>query len=45
LKDEGWKIDSIVGVFCEGKFVGMYKVFRGKEIFARAEFVMQPIKQ
>lgn len=44
LKDEGWRIDSVVGVFCENKFVGMYKVFRGKEIFARAEFVFQPVK-
>ncbi len=42
LKDEGWKVETIVGVFCEDKFVGMYKIFRGKEIFARAQFVMQP---
>ncbi len=44
LKDEGWKVDSVVGVFCEERFVGMYKIFRGKEIFARPEFVMQAIK-
>lgn len=44
VKDEGWKVDSVVGVFCEDKFVGMYKVIRGKEIFAKPEFVMQPVK-
>jgi tRNA U55 pseudouridine synthase TruB len=44
LKDEGWKVDSVVGVFCEDKFIGMYKIFRGKEIFARPEFVMQEMR-
>jgi len=37
------KKDSEVAVFCEGKFIGMYKVIRGKEIFAKAQFVMQPL--
>ncbi|MCX6751090.1 MAG: RNA-guided pseudouridylation complex pseudouridine synthase subunit Cbf5 [Candidatus Pacearchaeota archaeon] len=41
IKDEGWRVDSIVSCFCKGKFIGMYKIFRGKEIFARPEFVMQ----
>lgn len=44
VKDEGWKVDSVVGVFCEDKFVGMYKVIRGKEIFAKPEFVMQEVR-
>jgi H/ACA ribonucleoprotein complex subunit 4 len=44
MKDEGWKTESIVSVFCEDEFIGMYKIFRGKEIFARPEFVMQPIR-
>jgi len=44
LKDEGWKVDSVASVFCNDEFVGMYKIFRGKEIFARPEFVMQPIR-
>ncbi|MGY4884098.1 MAG: RNA-guided pseudouridylation complex pseudouridine synthase subunit Cbf5 [Nanobdellota archaeon] len=43
VKDEGWKINSIVSAFCNNRFVGMYKVFRGKEIFAKSEFVMQSI--
>lgn len=41
LKDEGWKVESIVSCFCNNQFIGMYKIFRGKEIFARPEFVMQ----
>lgn len=44
LKDKGWKKDSIVCVFCDERFIGMYKVFRGKEIFAKPEFVMQDLK-
>ncbi len=43
--DEGWKKDEIVCAFNEENFIGMYKIFRGKEIFAKSEFVMQPIKQ
>ena len=45
LKDEGWKIDIVVCVFCEERFVGMYKIFRGKEIFAKPLFVMQEVKK
>ncbi|MGY4884945.1 MAG: RNA-guided pseudouridylation complex pseudouridine synthase subunit Cbf5 [Nanobdellota archaeon] len=44
IKDEGWKVDSIVSVFCNKKFIGMYKIFRGKEIFAKPEFVMQEMR-
>jgi H/ACA ribonucleoprotein complex subunit 4 len=44
VKDEGWKKDSTISVFCNNKFIGMYQVFRGKEIFARSEFVMQAIR-
>lgn len=44
IKDEGWKVDSIGSVFCDDKFIGMYKIFRGKEIFAKPEFVMQEIR-
>lgn len=44
IKDEGWKKDSIISVFLNEKFIGMYKIFRGKEIFAKSEFVMQEIK-
>jgi len=45
VKDEGWKVDLVVCVFCEGKFIGMYKIMRGKEIFAKPEFVFQNIEQ
>ena len=38
------KKDEEISVFCEGRFVGMYKVIRGKEIFAKAQFVLQPIE-
>ena len=38
------KKDEEVVVFCEGKFIGMYEVIRGKDIFAKAQFVMQPIE-
>jgi H/ACA ribonucleoprotein complex subunit 4 len=36
--------DEIVCVFAEDLFVGMYKVLKGKEIFAKPEFVMRPIE-
>ena len=39
------KKDEEVVVFCEGRFIGMYKVIRGKEIFAKAQFVMQPLRE
>jgi len=42
LEDKGWKIGEIVCVFCGDKFIGMYKIFRGREIFAKPGFVMQP---
>ena len=45
VEDKGWKKDSIVAVFCEEQFVGMYKIMRGKEIFAKGEFVMQPVRK
>ncbi len=38
------KKDEIITVFCENQFIGMYKVIRGKEIFAKALFVMQALK-
>jgi len=39
------KKDTDISVFCEGRFIGMYKVIRGKEIFAKARFVMQPLER
>ncbi len=44
VKDGGWKKDSTVSVFFGDTFVGMYKVIRGKEIFAKAEYVLQPVR-
>jgi len=32
-------------VFSDDKFIGIYRVSKEKEIFARAEFVLQPIKR
>src|SRR3989344_3899935 len=40
VKDDGWKKDTIVCVFSSDIFVGIYKIFRGREIFAKPEFVM-----
>ena len=45
VEDKGWKIDVTVCVFCEKEFVGMYKIFRGKEIFAKPAFVLQPLRE
>jgi len=38
------KKDEEITVLCEGKFIGMYKVIRGKDIFAKAQFVLQPLQ-
>ena len=35
--------NSIISVFCGERFVGMYKVLQGGEVFAKPEFVLQPI--
>lgn len=45
IKDDGWKKNSIVCVFSDEKFIGMYKIIRDKKILAKAEFVMQDLKQ
>jgi H/ACA ribonucleoprotein complex subunit 4 len=37
--------EKIISVFCEGKFIGMYRITNEKEIFARPKFVMQSIKR
>jgi len=38
------KQGEIISVFCENKFIGMYKVINKGNLFAQSEFVMQPIK-
>ena len=35
---------KIISVFSGDKFIGMFKVLNGKDIFAKPEFVLQPIK-
>jgi H/ACA ribonucleoprotein complex subunit 4 len=42
--DERFEKDEIVCVFCGDEFIGMYKVINEGEIFAKADFVLQPIK-
>jgi H/ACA ribonucleoprotein complex subunit 4 len=34
---------KIISVFSEDKFIGMFKIINGKDIFAKPEFVLQPI--
>jgi H/ACA ribonucleoprotein complex subunit 4 len=43
IKNKNFKINEIACVFCEEKFIGMYKVINNEDIFAKSEFVMQPI--
>ncbi|MAG11010.1 RNA-guided pseudouridylation complex pseudouridine synthase subunit Cbf5 [Candidatus Pacearchaeota archaeon] len=40
-----FKKGEVISVFCDKRFVGMYKITSEEEIFARAEFVMQEIKK
>lgn len=40
-----FEADKIVSVFSEEKFIGMYKVVKDKGVFAKPEFVLQPIKK
>ena len=44
VKKQKFENNKIVSVFCDEKFIGMYKVVNQNEIFAKAEFVMQEIK-
>ncbi|MEJ2267783.1 MAG: RNA-guided pseudouridylation complex pseudouridine synthase subunit Cbf5 [Nanoarchaeota archaeon] len=43
IKLKNFEKGKIISVFCEDRFIGMYKIINGKDIFAKAEFVMQPI--
>ena len=38
------KTGEIVCIFSDNRFIGMYKVVNDKDVFAKAEFVMQEIK-
>jgi len=44
-KSENFEDNEIICVFCEDKFVGIYKILNQEDIFAKAEFVLQPISQ
>ncbi len=39
------KEGKIISVFSGDRFIGMFRVIRGKDIFAKPEFVLQPIKE
>ena len=43
-KTEKFERDEIICVFSGERFIGMYKVINEGEIFAKADFVLQPIK-
>jgi H/ACA ribonucleoprotein complex subunit 4 len=43
-KKEKVETDKKVCFFCEGRFVGMFKVVNEKTVFAKPMFVFQPIK-
>ena len=38
------KKEQVVVVFCDDKFIGMFRVIAGKDIFATSLFVLQEIK-
>ncbi|MEK6897996.1 MAG: RNA-guided pseudouridylation complex pseudouridine synthase subunit Cbf5 [Nanoarchaeota archaeon] len=44
VKGQKFPYGEIISVFSDEKFIGMYKVVNSEEIFAKAEFVMQEIK-
>lgn len=44
VTNKSWKKEQIVCVFSDAKFIGMYEILNGKEIFAKPKFVMQEIK-
>jgi hypothetical protein len=38
-------IGDVVGIFCEGQFIGMYELVEDFLKFAKPKFVMQPLKE
>jgi H/ACA ribonucleoprotein complex subunit 4 len=38
------KVGKILSVFSEGKFIGIFKVIKEGNLFARSEFTLQPLK-
>lgn len=43
LKESKLNDGEIACIFCKEKFIGMYKIINGKDIFAKPEFVMQKL--
>ncbi|MEK6823479.1 MAG: RNA-guided pseudouridylation complex pseudouridine synthase subunit Cbf5 [Nanoarchaeota archaeon] len=44
IKNEKFENEEIVSVFSDRRFIGMYKIIKDKNIFAKAEFVMQDMR-
>ena len=40
IKNEKFENGKIISVFCDERFIGMYKIINSGEIFAKSEFVM-----
>jgi H/ACA ribonucleoprotein complex subunit 4 len=36
--------DKIISVFSKERFIGMFQVINGKDVFAKSKFVLQPLK-
>ena len=45
IKKEKMKDGQVICVFSNNKFVGMYKVINEEKIFAKAMFVLQPLRE
>jgi H/ACA ribonucleoprotein complex subunit 4 len=45
IKKKDFKKEEIICIFCKKKFVGMFKVVNKENIFAKPEFVLQPISK
>jgi len=43
IKKYDLKKEQIVSVFCKDEFIGMFKIINSGDIFAKPEFVLQPI--
>src|SRR3989339_835112 len=44
IEKEDFKDGEKVTVFCKKRFIGIYKIINNESIFAKGEFVMQPIR-
>ena len=39
-----FEAEDLISVFCDDKFIGIYKISDKEDVFAKPEFVMQPLK-